>query len=553
MDELTGLEGTDPVDHGAVERALSHPGFDELFDRIVSDSTEDLAEPAVASRLRSRRSRRPRRRWRTPIGAAAAAAVLLGVLAGVGVIGGGGGGLSRPVATAWKAARPFVQTGSAAAGTRRGTWRLVDALLTGTWQQNVYGPPGGSFSCSPDGACYVLAGKYPSATAGAPLLSESLYVTTDDGATWTELPVPSGLVPTTPLECSGPLWCAMGATYDGQPVLAATRDGGHSFTVDPLPAGVAVLRRLSCPSTGSCLALASTSLETEAPVDATLLVTDDGGSTFRDEPILSGDSMVDLACSSRTDCTAVGMTDASGHERVPVGVAAVTSDQGRTWTAGSLPAGFGVKFSQLACPDAHHCFLAGSVPVANRNLAGCGSSTDHPGSTPLPAMSPQVEAISEMEANLAHAAALKEYETTHAISCSSNPFTTLSDVASSSNGGLSWTPQVLPADVPGPQLDALACPTATECWAGGQEEVAQRTPGGGVDMGSAVLVGTTDGGSTWSKVVFSVPATAPNPAGQSYQTIGSVSCPDADVCLARGVVVQGSPYAPVYSLVVPGG
>ena len=75
----------------------------------------------------------------------------------------------------------------------------------------------------------------------------------------------------------------------------------------------------------------------------------------------------------------------------------------------------------------------------------------------------------------------------------------------------------------------------------------------GVDMGSPVLIGTTDGGSTWSKVVFSTPATAPNPTGQSYLSMGSVTCPTARVCLAHGMAAQNANYAPVYSLVVPGG
>lgn len=547
MDELSVLKGCDPVDRGAVERALSHPVFDELFDRIVSDSMEESVEPATAHRFQPRRS--APRRWRVPVAVAAAVIVLLGVLAGVGVIG-GGGGLNRPFTTAWKAARPFVHTSSGAA-TRRGTWRLVDSLLTGTWQQNVYGPPPGSVSCSPDVTCYVLSGKYLSASTAAPV-SETLYVSTDEGATWSALPMPSGLVPTTQFECGRPQWCATGATYDGQPVLAVTRDGGHSFTIDPLPTGVGTLHTLSCPSTGACMGLVSTSLHTQAPVDATLLVTDDGGSTFRDEPILSGDSMIDLACSSNTDCTTVGLTDASAHQFVPVGVSEVTSDQGRTWATGSLPTGFGVKFSELSCADAQRCFLAGFVPIPNKQTAQCASTrTASARTSTFPAMSPKVAAISKTEAKLKAAAAAEEFAEDDVSGGSCQAVTQVSDIASSSDGGLTWTPDVLPPDVPAPDLNGLSCPTATECWAAGQEEVAQKI-GKGIDMGSPVLIGTTDGGSTWSKVVFSVPSTAPNAAGQSYLSIGSVTCPTNSLCLARGTAAQGSRYATVYSLVVPG-
>jgi hypothetical protein len=489
-----------------------------------------------------------------PVAAGAAAiALLLGLLAGIAVIG-GGGGLSQPFTTAWKAGRPFVAS-SGHTATRHGTWHLVDAVLTGTWQQNVYGPPPGLLSCSPDGTCYVLAGKYPSAMASAPL-SETLYVSSDQGATWSTLPIPSGLAPTTPLECSGSQWCAAGGTYDGQPVLAVTRDGGHSFTVDPLPSGIGTLHALSCPSTGVCAGLVATGTP---PTNATLLVTAGGGSTFRDEPILAGDSMFDLACTSSTDCTVVGTTDASMNAVEPTGVSAVTSNQGRTWTQGSLPTGFGLRspLTSLACTDAQHCFVTGFIPIPTQNPPQCASAPSLPkptspaASTP-PKMSPQVEAISKTETRLAAAAAAQEYSSTHSVGCTNAPFTQVGDVAASTDGGVTWTPEVLPADVPRPQLYGLACPTASDCWAAGQESVPQKI-GKGTDLGSPVLIGTTNAGSTWSKVVFSVPSTAPNDTGQSYLTIGQVTCPVANVCVARGGAAQGSRYAPVYSLVAPGG
>lgn len=465
-----------------------------------------------------------------------------------------GGGLGGPVTTTWQPAHALGVPASA--HERAGTWRLVDALLTGTWQQNVYGPPPGSFSCSAAGTCFVLAGKYASASAAAPL-SESLYVTTNEGATWSVFALPSGLLSTTPLECSGAQWCATGGTYNGQPVLAVTRDGGHSFTIDPLPTGVGMLRSLSCPSTGACLGLVAAG--NSPPKDATLLVTDDGGSTFHDEPILAGVSMTDLACTSSTDCTVVGSTDASVTDIVPVGVSAVTTDQGRTWRSGSLPTGFGISAdsTSIACVDAQHCFVTGSIPIPVHNPPKCASmpsrfKTPPPGTHGMPPMSPRVASISRTETKLADAAAAQEQVTTGFTSCTNGRVNTVSDVASSSDGGLTWAPDVLPADVPSPQLDGLSCPAITECWAAGTELVPEKA-GGASDMSSPVLVGTTDAGSTWSKVVFSVPSTAPNATGQSYLSMGSVTCPTTSVCLAGGAAAQNSPYAPVYSLVVPSG
>lgn len=518
-----------------------------------------LAEPTAnatdtAIPLRSQLHRSLRRRLRLPVAAAAAVVVALGVLAGVGVIG-GGGGLSRPFTTPWRPAHALGEPGSA--HERAGTWRLVDALLTGTWQQNVYGPPPGSSSCTPDGTCYVLAGKYASASSASPL-SESLYVSTNEGATWSALPVPSGFLSTTSFECSGPQWCATGGTYNGQPVLAVTRNGGHSFTIDPLPTGVGTLRSLSCPSGGVCIGLVATGHA--PPMGVTLLVTDDGGSTFRDEPILAGDAMVDLACTSSTDCTVVGSTDASANARLPVGVSAVTTDQGRTWRSGSFPTGFGISAdsTSLACADAEHCFVTGAIPIPVHNPPRCASismpstfKTPPPGTHGMPAMSPKVASISRTETRLAAAAAAQEEQvTTGVTSCTNSRVTTVSGVASSSNGGLTWTLEELPADVPSPRLNGLSCPTTTECWAAGTELVPEKA-GRASDMSSPVLIGTTDAGSTWSKVVFSVPPTAPNATGQSYLSMGSVTCPTATVCLAGGAAAQNSPYAPVYSLIVP--
>jgi photosystem II stability/assembly factor-like uncharacterized protein len=73
------------------------------------------------------------------------------------------------------------------------------------------------------------------------------------------------------------------------------------------------------------------------------------------------------------------------------------------------------------------------------------------------------------------------------------------------------------------------------------------------DGGSSMLLGTNNAGRTWSRVTFTVPSTAPNYDEQSYLTIGSISCATADVCAAVGAAAQGSPTAPVYSLVVPTG
>jgi hypothetical protein len=122
----------------------------------------------------------------------------------------------------------------------------------------------------------------------------------------------------------------------------------------------------------------------------------------------------------------------------------------------------------------------------------------------------------------------------------------VSDIAASTDGGLTWTPEALPVNVPDPQLSGVPCASATECWAAGSESVVQNV-GGGTNGSSSVLLGTTNGGATWSKVVFTVPTGASDAYGQSYLSIGDIDCPAQGVCMALGLVAQSSPTAPVYS------
>ena len=128
----------------------------------------------------------------------------------------------------------------------------------------------------------------------------------------------------------------------------------------------------------------------------------------------------------------------------------------------------------------------------------------------------------------------------------------MGDIASTADGGRSWTPDPLPTDVPAPQFDGLSCPTDTQCWATGSDAVPQQI-GTSYNGGGRMLLGTIDGGSAWSQVTFSVPTGAPDQLSpDSYLSLGWIDCPSAGVCVALGVGTQSSPSVPTYSLVVPG-
>jgi len=464
------------------------------------------------------------------------------------------------IATPWKAARPLSVAGKGgAADHRKGTWTLVDDVLSGRWQQSILGPPSGYLVCPNASTCYVMSGHYASPDANAPLLSVSLYVSTDVGSTWSVLPMPQGFHPTSSLACGGIADCAAGGTYNAKSVLVSISDGGHSFVITPLPADDGTFYSLSCASPQSCVGLAATSADlNQTPNDATFLSTNDGGSTFVDAPIVAGDSMHALACSSSLACTAIGTSDVLGPNDLSAGVVARTDDGGRTWVAGKFPSGFGVGYlSELSCADALHCSVAGNIAITVPNSPQCASLPQQLGVTPTttpasgPPASPAVQSISQFESQVATSEILKDAQSGSTVFSCSGGQTQISDIASSSNGGLTWTPEPLPADVPQPQLFGLSCPTVNECWAAGSDAVPEQI-GNAQNGGSSVILGTTDGGSTWSKVTFRVPTDAPNDDGQSYLSIGLITCASANVCLAQGATAQNSPSAPIYSLVVPG-
>ena len=84
-----------------------------------------------------------------------------------------------------------------------------------------------------------------------------------------------------------------------------------------------------------------------------------------------------------------------------------------------------------------------------------------------------------------------------------------------------------PATVPLPTMSALYCPSSSECWVTGSEAVPQ-VIGRLHDGGSSVILHTTDGGLTWSRTTFAVPAGAPNPYGQSFTNVKFHQLPDSE-------------------------
>jgi hypothetical protein len=446
-----------------------------------------------------RRADRHRPAWRTP-GAVAAAAVVAVAAAVLAVALPGHSALTRPLQTTWQAARALP---AGAVGGTRGAgdgWRLASYLITG-WQRSTEAVSGGFLTCPATGICYVI-GDSTTSSSGTPDFN-ALYVSADGGIGWSAVAVPSGLSFTTALSCGTATACAAGGDYLGQPVFVRTANGGHSWTVDPLPAAArGVIVQISCPTAEACGALLATAVTPGGEFlpgwlnygGVTFLRTADAGRRLVVSRFPAGQVMQALDCPSAAGCVAVGVPRGNAGFNRPVargGFVDVTADGGATWAPGQLPAGFGLGvFPQLTCPDAGHCFLTGST---NQNV--------------------------------------------------NNAF------AATADGGRSWRQLRLPRDIPQPDLSDVACPTDVTCYAAGSDAIEQRFANGSVNGGSALMLATSNGGASWSRVSFAVPAKVP--AGwdtDAYMDIGIIQCPRAGTCVALGTTDQGSRSTPVYTL-----
>ncbi len=505
MNPFHELQNADPVQSLDVEALSADPLFDELFASIVSESRISASEGIEDDHAPIHLGRRPEQlRHRQRLALSVAAVVVVVTASFAAVIGTSSTG--GPTTTAWRAARslPSREHFTSPHGPS-GSWQLVGDVVSAGWQQNTAGPPPSTLTCPTTTACYALADNYSSANGNAPLTSESLYVSNDFGTSWSVLPLPSGFLATTPLACSDALSCSAGALINGQSVFVATTDGGHQWTTNPLSglSGLSgLLAALDCSSATDCHGILGPSVpsgSTAAEVHAALLAsgesfvtTVNGGQSWTSSALPVTGLVSDFACYDASNCIVMGddLTTPTTTSTAAQAFALSTSDGGATWTNGTLPAN----------------------NLRTRNAISCSSALD--------------------------CAALSSLDATPV-------FLTTSD------GGATWQSQAFPGDVPQPLMAGVACSSASDCWVAGSEAVTV-TIGNTTDGDSAVILGTTDGGLSWSKVTFTVPPGAPNYEGQSYQGIGPISCPTENACIALGETARGAPETPVYTIAGPG-
>lgn len=467
-----------------------------------------------------------------PVRAMTAIAALVALVAGVSaavVATAGRPTVPHRRTTRWLAARPLAADSATTAGGRTtlspmasSSWKLVGDLVPAGWKLGTPGPGPGMVTCPTAAVCYVTGDTATSASG--PSVLGGLYVSTNGAATWSVLALPPAVTLSSALTCVTALVCAAGGLEDGTTVFVETSDGGHRWTVTTTGGGGGLVH-LSCVSAARCMALSAApsavaslvgGTATPMPLQERFVKTSNGGSSWTATALPATVSFSGLQCTSVVRCIAIG-SPVDTRAAAPRGVALWTDDGGAHWQRADLPSGVGFdELSSLSCSEGAVCMAVGAVSIANPSPCSSIAQTLQTASGSAPTAS----------------------------SCSTGATVVVSTLIATANGGTTWQVKPIPSTVPQPQLDDVACATPSVCWAAGTEAVPR-----GETQGSSVLLGTADGGGTWTVDTVAVPANARNDqGGDAYMAVGSISCPTATVCVGLGVVDQGAEFAPVYRM-----
>ena len=385
---------------------------------------------------RSRALSQRHRRRRAATGAAALAVTL--AIAGAIVIGPTGGAPTRHQATS-----------SVPTKTLTPAWRLVGDVTQASWQEHPPlsgSQPQYSLVCPTATTCYMLEG--PGSQPQAP--PSSIEVTGDGGASWQQLALPTGTQTTTSLDCIDASTFVLGA-FDsaGNAVLLTTDDAGQTWTSQPGPSQLTPSFQffdISCTTATACVAIGGVSPADQSSEVYYSLATNDGGQSWADSEFAAGFVPSSIECfSAGGGCMAAGFeqpTTPSADTGVQ-GAAMYSTDGGSTWATAAVPDGLG-PINTVSCGQDGTCNAV--------TFGGKESSTE------------------------------------------------ASQTLVTTDGGRTWTATAA-SGLPASMLQGLSCPTSSYCWASGillptDSGGSPTTPFDLADL-QGVLAMTTDGGQTW--------------------------------------------------------
>ncbi|HVC71350.1 MAG TPA: hypothetical protein VNC61_13930 [Acidimicrobiales bacterium] len=317
-----------------------------------------------------------------------------------------------------------------------------------------------SIACPSTTSCF--AGDNNTPTFGD--LAGAIVATRNAGSSWQTQSLPAGVGPLPALACPSATTCY--ATTGA--ALLATADAGVSWQTQSLPAGTTSSSALACPAVTTCLLIATTLAHTNTEI----LATTNAGAAWRVLTVLPNDENPSaLACLSPTTCFALGSDILA------------TTDGGTTWNPRPLPAGENDLYG-MVCPSTTICFGIG--------LGGVITTTD--GGTTWrqePALPMGLDADLTGISCTSPTSCLVVAENSNCHGGSGPCFPGTDAAASTRDAGATWTGDRIPPNI---SLTGVACPSATSCLAVTFDADANDYRGGA--PGS--ILTTTDRGTSWS-------------------------------------------------------
>jgi hypothetical protein len=224
----------------------------------------------------------------------------------------------------------------------------------------------GGISCTSSTSC-VMIGSY---AVGTPEVGQWVAeVTADGGQTWTQVAMPSSA--SAGVQCFSGGNCITAGDYSA--------DGGLTWTQGSLPSGISAVWSMSCGDRSDCIADALSFPASEQPPPSCgagsrcvtavtdVIVTTNGGQTWTQAPAsgFSSRSLPSVTCTTASACWVAGavlqvpggVVTIGGSEPPSQPVLESTDDQGQTWQAAQLPAGYGITaVGSVSCSNTTSCF-----------------------------------------------------------------------------------------------------------------------------------------------------------------------------------------------------
>ena len=343
------------------------------------------------------------------------------------------------------------------------------------------------------------------------------------------------------VSCATPTDCfAVGD--DGSGTLIEHWDGSSwRFVASANPKGEVepFLSAVTCTSTTSCFAVGSAGTLGPSGSGVTLVERWDGTKwSVVPSPTPSGGDDVSLsavACSSATDCFAVGGTANFSLASDAVTGAPVTEHwDGTTWTIVAVPTPTSTVDAELngvACPGPNNCFAVGDYQARATGGAlmehwngASWSIVANPDSTGA------THAITSPRLDLGFGSSPSLFS----ISCPTGSSCTAVGESFSGSAlierwdGTTWTivDSPTPRNAVGVQLLGVSCVATNDCSAVGTADIETSSGNGTIITGAGAPVAEHWNGTVW--------AIAPEPSGGGFRELSAVSCASTTYCAAVG-------------------